>query len=166
MSSEEFEKLQEIYRSLYDELKLMPDRAQRCYGGKLFILSFSSSSESSAEEVKRCFLSPGVHVCVLTEERKRLVRTFDERQGEAEEVVRCCSLTDRDGLKVMTDNVQTNSAVHLYAFRLLFQVTRHGKGTAWRSCLLPEHDEHKAPHVPPGPGQAAEGHEHFHFWLL
>lgn len=43
MSSEEFEKLQEIYRSLYDELKLMPDRAQRCYGGKLFILCFSSS---------------------------------------------------------------------------------------------------------------------------
>ncbi|CAG12315.1 unnamed protein product [Tetraodon nigroviridis] len=53
MSSEEFEKLREIYRSLYDELKLMPDRAQRSYG----------------------------------EERKRLVRTFDERQGEAEEVL-------------------------------------------------------------------------------
>uniref|UniRef100_H3DMU8 Vesicle transport through interaction with t-SNAREs 1B n=1 Tax=Tetraodon nigroviridis TaxID=99883 RepID=H3DMU8_TETNG len=54
MSSEEFEKLREIYRSLYDELKLMPDRAQRSYGA---------------------------------EERKRLVRTFDERQGEAEEVL-------------------------------------------------------------------------------
>ncbi|KAM9341626.1 vesicle transport through interaction with t-SNAREs homolog 1B [Symphorus nematophorus] len=53
MSSEEFEKLHEIYRSLYDELKLMPDRALGCHG----------------------------------EERKRLVRTFDERQGEAEEVL-------------------------------------------------------------------------------
>lgn len=53
MSSEEFEKLHEIYRSLYDELKLMPERALTCHG----------------------------------EERKRLVRTFDERQGEAEEVL-------------------------------------------------------------------------------
>ncbi|XP_070698544.1 vesicle transport through interaction with t-SNAREs homolog 1B [Pempheris klunzingeri] len=53
MSSEEFEKLHEIYRSLYDELKLMPERAVGCHG----------------------------------EERKRLVRDFDERQGEAEEVL-------------------------------------------------------------------------------
>lgn len=53
MSSEEFEKLHEIFRSLYDELKLMPERALRCHG----------------------------------EERKRLVRSFDERQGEAEEVL-------------------------------------------------------------------------------
>ncbi|XP_003976267.1 vesicle transport through interaction with t-SNAREs homolog 1B [Takifugu rubripes] len=53
MSSEEFEKLQEIYRALYDELKLMPESAPRCCG----------------------------------EERKRLVRAFDERQGEAEEVL-------------------------------------------------------------------------------
>ncbi|XP_018537158.1 vesicle transport through interaction with t-SNAREs homolog 1B [Lates calcarifer] len=53
MSSEEFEKLHEIYRSLYEELKLMPDRALTSHG----------------------------------EERKRLVRTFDERQGEAEEVL-------------------------------------------------------------------------------
>uniref|UniRef100_A0A8C7X3P0 Vesicle transport through interaction with t-SNAREs 1B n=1 Tax=Oryzias sinensis TaxID=183150 RepID=A0A8C7X3P0_9TELE len=52
MSSEEFEKLQEIFRSLYEELKLIPDRAAKCHG----------------------------------EERKRLVRSFDERQGEAEEV--------------------------------------------------------------------------------
>uniref|UniRef100_A0A3P9IMS7 Vesicle transport through interaction with t-SNAREs 1B n=1 Tax=Oryzias latipes TaxID=8090 RepID=A0A3P9IMS7_ORYLA len=34
MSSEEFEKLQEIYRSLYEELKLIPDRAAKCHGGK------------------------------------------------------------------------------------------------------------------------------------
>ncbi|XP_020481998.1 vesicle transport through interaction with t-SNAREs homolog 1B [Labrus bergylta] len=53
MSSEEFEKLHEIYRSLYEELKLMPDRVLTCRG----------------------------------EERKRLVRSFDERQGEAEEVL-------------------------------------------------------------------------------
>uniref|UniRef100_A0A1A7WSQ9 Vesicle transport through interaction with t-SNAREs homolog 1B n=1 Tax=Iconisemion striatum TaxID=60296 RepID=A0A1A7WSQ9_9TELE len=53
MSSEEFEKLHEIYRSLYDELKLIPEKALSCTG----------------------------------EERKRLVRTFDERQGEADEVL-------------------------------------------------------------------------------
>lgn len=38
MSSEEFEKLDEIYKSLYDELKLMPERALRCHGGKQFVL--------------------------------------------------------------------------------------------------------------------------------
>ncbi|XP_024130146.1 vesicle transport through interaction with t-SNAREs homolog 1B [Oryzias melastigma] len=53
MSSEEFEKLHEIYKSLYDELKLIPERVTKCHG----------------------------------EERKRLVRSFDERQGEAEEVL-------------------------------------------------------------------------------
>uniref|UniRef100_A0A3B5LCP0 Vesicle transport through interaction with t-SNAREs 1B n=1 Tax=Xiphophorus couchianus TaxID=32473 RepID=A0A3B5LCP0_9TELE len=52
MSSEEFEKLHEMYRSLYDELKLIPERALTSHG----------------------------------EARKKLVRTFDERQGEAEEV--------------------------------------------------------------------------------
>uniref|UniRef100_A0A3Q3KSE7 Vesicle transport through interaction with t-SNAREs 1B n=1 Tax=Mastacembelus armatus TaxID=205130 RepID=A0A3Q3KSE7_9TELE len=52
MSSEEFEKLHEIYRSLYEELKLIPERVLKCHG----------------------------------EERKRLVRSFDERLGEAEEV--------------------------------------------------------------------------------
>lgn len=53
MSSEEFEKLHEMYRSLYDELKLIPERALTSHG----------------------------------EERKKLVRTFDERHGEAEEVL-------------------------------------------------------------------------------
>lgn len=53
MSSEEFEKLHEMYRSLYDELKLMPGSALKCQG----------------------------------EEKKRLVRVFDERFGEAEEVL-------------------------------------------------------------------------------
>ncbi|KAM8736360.1 vesicle transport through interaction with t-SNAREs homolog 1B [Acanthopagrus schlegelii] len=62
MSSEEFEKLHEIYRSLYDELKLMPERALGCHG----------------------------------EERKRLVRTFDERQGEAEEVLQGMEAELRD----------------------------------------------------------------------
>ncbi|XP_034419026.1 vesicle transport through interaction with t-SNAREs homolog 1B [Cyclopterus lumpus] len=53
MSSEEFEKLHEIYKSLYEEIKLMPERALKCHG----------------------------------EERKRLVRTFDERHGETDEVL-------------------------------------------------------------------------------
>lgn len=53
MSSEEFEKLHEMFKSLYDELKLIPDRALQSHG----------------------------------EERKKLVRVFDERQGEAEEVL-------------------------------------------------------------------------------
>ncbi|XP_051507598.1 vesicle transport through interaction with t-SNAREs homolog 1B-like isoform X1 [Myxocyprinus asiaticus] len=53
MSSEELEKLHEMFKSLYDEVKLMPERVQRCQG----------------------------------EERKRMVRVFDERVGEAEEVV-------------------------------------------------------------------------------
>ncbi|KAJ8289655.1 hypothetical protein GJAV_G00003780 [Gymnothorax javanicus] len=53
MSSEEFEKLHEVYKSLYDELKLMPDRSSGCHG----------------------------------EEKKRLVRAFDETFGEAEEVL-------------------------------------------------------------------------------
>ncbi|XP_052468781.1 vesicle transport through interaction with t-SNAREs homolog 1B-like [Carassius gibelio] len=53
MSSEEFEKLHELYRSLYDEVKSVPERAQSCQG----------------------------------EERKRIVRDFDERVSEAEEVL-------------------------------------------------------------------------------
>ncbi|CAL8274243.1 unnamed protein product [Merluccius merluccius] len=53
MSSEEFEKLHEIYQSLYEELGTMPDRALRVHG----------------------------------EEKKRLQRAFDERHGEAEEVL-------------------------------------------------------------------------------
>ncbi|KAK5886861.1 hypothetical protein CesoFtcFv8_017852 [Champsocephalus esox] len=53
MSSEEFEKLHEIYKSLFEELKLLPEKALRSQG----------------------------------EERKRLVRTFDERKGEADEVL-------------------------------------------------------------------------------
>nr|XP_057913028.1 vesicle transport through interaction with t-SNAREs homolog 1B [Doryrhamphus excisus] len=53
MSSEEFEKLHEIYRSLYEELKLMPESLLRSHA----------------------------------EEKKRLLRVFDERKGEAEEIL-------------------------------------------------------------------------------
>ncbi|KAM9777749.1 vesicle transport through interaction with t-SNAREs homolog 1B [Neosynchiropus ocellatus] len=53
MSSEEFEKLHEMFGCLYDELKLIPEKALSCHG----------------------------------EDRKKLVRTFDERHGEAEEVL-------------------------------------------------------------------------------
>lgn len=38
MSSEEFEKLHEMYRSLYEELKLMPDKAQKSHGGKYLLI--------------------------------------------------------------------------------------------------------------------------------
>lgn len=37
MSSEEFEKLHEIYRSLYEELKRMPERLLRSHGGAKYI---------------------------------------------------------------------------------------------------------------------------------
>ena len=42
MSSEEFEKLHEIYKSLYEELKLMPEKAAKCYGGKLVAMCKAS----------------------------------------------------------------------------------------------------------------------------
>lgn len=50
-----------------------------------------------ADCVTKPTITPGDVFCaverelcvVFTEERKRLVRTFDERQGEAEEVVSC-----------------------------------------------------------------------------
>ncbi|KAM9476588.1 vesicle transport through interaction with t-SNAREs homolog 1B [Clarias gariepinus] len=54
MSSEEFEKLQEVYRSLYEELKLLSERVTRAQG----------------------------------EEKKKLVRGFDERHGEAQELLK------------------------------------------------------------------------------
>uniref|UniRef100_A0A671YJ95 Vesicle transport through interaction with t-SNAREs 1B n=1 Tax=Sparus aurata TaxID=8175 RepID=A0A671YJ95_SPAAU len=82
MSSEEFEKLHEIYRSLYDELKLMPDRALSCHG----------------------------------EERKRLVRTFDERQGEAEEVThaqsqRALLLQGTDSLNSASQSIERSQRI-------------------------------------------------------
>uniref|UniRef100_H2M1Y0 Vesicle transport through interaction with t-SNAREs 1B n=1 Tax=Oryzias latipes TaxID=8090 RepID=H2M1Y0_ORYLA len=82
MSSEEFEKLQEIYRSLYEELKLIPDRAAKCHG----------------------------------EERKRLVRSFDERQGEAEEVThlqsqRSLLLQGTDYLNNATQSIERSQRI-------------------------------------------------------
>ncbi|KAM6912608.1 vesicle transport through interaction with t-SNAREs homolog 1B [Xenentodon cancila] len=54
MSSEEFERLQEVYRSVFEELKLLPERAAKSRG----------------------------------EDRKKLLRSFAERQEEADEVLR------------------------------------------------------------------------------
>ncbi|XP_061749912.1 vesicle transport through interaction with t-SNAREs homolog 1B [Nerophis ophidion] len=53
MSSEEFEKLHEMYKSLFEELKLMPARLLRSHA----------------------------------EEKKSLLRAFEERKGEAEEIL-------------------------------------------------------------------------------
>uniref|UniRef100_A0AAX7SZI7 t-SNARE coiled-coil homology domain-containing protein n=1 Tax=Astatotilapia calliptera TaxID=8154 RepID=A0AAX7SZI7_ASTCA len=82
MSSEEFEKLHEMYRSLYEELKLMPDKAQKSHG----------------------------------EERKRLVRTFDERHGEAEEVThlqsqRALLLQGTDALNNASQSIERSQRI-------------------------------------------------------
>ncbi|XP_060781173.1 vesicle transport through interaction with t-SNAREs homolog 1B [Neoarius graeffei] len=53
MSSEEFEKLHDMYKALYDELKLISDRV----------------------------------ICSQGEEKKKQVRVFDERHGEAQELL-------------------------------------------------------------------------------
>ncbi|KAM9355047.1 LOW QUALITY PROTEIN: vesicle transport through interaction with t-SNAREs homolog 1B [Pholidichthys leucotaenia] len=79
MSSEEFEKLHEIYRSLYEELKLMPERALKCHG----------------------------------EERKRLVRSFDERHGEAEEVLQGME----DELRVAPPSFRNSMSAKLRLYR-------------------------------------------------
>lgn len=83
MSSEEFEKLHEIFKSLYDELQLIPDKALRCHGGKHTRLTRRRKNSSVTQNITRSFLTFFDSV----EERKKLVRTFDERHGEAEEVV-------------------------------------------------------------------------------
>lgn len=54
MSSEEFEKLHEMYKHIYNDIKSMPEIAAKCRG----------------------------------EEKKRVVREFDEKSGEAEEVLK------------------------------------------------------------------------------
>uniref|UniRef100_A0A3P8SDN5 Vesicle transport through interaction with t-SNAREs 1B n=1 Tax=Amphiprion percula TaxID=161767 RepID=A0A3P8SDN5_AMPPE len=82
MSSEEFEKLHEIFKSLYEELKLMPDRAFKVHG----------------------------------EERKRLVRSFDERQGEAEEVThlqsqRALLLQGTDALNNASQSIERSQRI-------------------------------------------------------
>ncbi|XP_028677064.1 vesicle transport through interaction with t-SNAREs homolog 1B [Erpetoichthys calabaricus] len=53
MSSEEFERMHEMYTCLYEELKSLPERTSRCHG----------------------------------EERKRLIREFDEKADEAVEMI-------------------------------------------------------------------------------
>lgn len=55
MSSEEFEKLHEIYRSLYDELKLMPERAVGCHGGKHFTLLSHVNVKMTDKHCRGCF---------------------------------------------------------------------------------------------------------------
>uniref|UniRef100_A0A8C3A9M3 Vesicle transport through interaction with t-SNAREs 1B n=1 Tax=Cyclopterus lumpus TaxID=8103 RepID=A0A8C3A9M3_CYCLU len=82
MSSEEFEKLHEIYKSLYEEIKLMPERALKCHG----------------------------------EERKRLVRTFDERHGETDEVTqlqsqRALLLHGTDSLNNATQSIERSQRI-------------------------------------------------------
>ncbi|KAM9842767.1 vesicle transport through interaction with t-SNAREs homolog 1B [Aulostomus maculatus] len=54
MSSEEFEKLHEIYRSLYEELKLMPERALGCHGEerKRLTRTFEERREEAEEVLK------------------------------------------------------------------------------------------------------------------
>lgn len=89
MSSEEFEKLHEIFKSLYDELQLIPDKALRCHGGKHTRLTRRRKTASVTQNITRSFLT----LYDPVEERKKLVRTFDERHGEAEEVVSCLSST-------------------------------------------------------------------------
>lgn len=90
MSSEEFEKLHEIFKSLYDELQLIPDKALRCHGGKHGRLT-RRRKNSTATQKHNALISNVV--CDPAEERKKLVRTFDERHGEAEEVVSRLSST-------------------------------------------------------------------------
>lgn len=60
-----------------------------------------------------CFLS---NTCTVTpaEERKRLVRTFDERHGEAEEVVSCLSFSPLQLAKVhLTTSYDIFMWIHL-----------------------------------------------------
>lgn len=50
MSSEEFEKLHEMYISLYDEVKLMPERAQRCQGGTSTLYIYNSTMTAGFDD--------------------------------------------------------------------------------------------------------------------
>ncbi|XP_068577639.1 vesicle transport through interaction with t-SNAREs homolog 1B [Cebidichthys violaceus] len=108
MSSEEFEKLHEIYKSLCEELKLMPERALKSHG----------------------------------EERKRLVRTFDERHGEAEEV-----------LQGMEDELRAAPSSYRNAMSTKLRMYRRDLGKLQRDMK----------NSPPGSGsssQTSEGSHH------
>jgi len=52
-------------------------------------------------------------------------------------------------------------AVNVFTSNLIFPrpAPRNGGRASLGTFLLPKCDEHQAAHVPPGPGQAAEGHE-------
>ncbi|XP_077586778.1 vesicle transport through interaction with t-SNAREs homolog 1B [Stigmatopora nigra] len=93
MSSEEFEKLHEIYGSLYDELKLMPERLLRSHG----------------------------------EEKKSLLRTFDVRKGEAEEVLQGMEEELRDAPPAYRNSMRTK--LRLYR-RDLAKLQRDAKNSA------------------------------------
>ncbi|XP_077477390.1 vesicle transport through interaction with t-SNAREs homolog 1B [Stigmatopora argus] len=93
MSSEEFEKLHEIYGSLYDELKLMPERLQRSHG----------------------------------EEKKSLLKTFDVRKGEAEEVLQGMEEELRDAPPSYRNSMRTK--LRLYR-RDLAKLQRDAKNSA------------------------------------
>lgn len=98
--------MHEMYRSLYDELKLMPERALRCHG----------------------------------EERKRLVRSFDERQGEAEEV-----------LQGMEEELRAAPSSHRNAMSTKLRLYRRDLGKLQRDMKVS---------APPGfgsPNQPGEG---------
>ncbi|KAJ3612963.1 hypothetical protein NHX12_019220 [Muraenolepis orangiensis] len=78
MSSEELEKLQEVYSSLYEELRLMPRGALRSQG----------------------------------EEKKRLQRAFDERHGEAEEVLQSMDAELRTAPAAYKNAMSTKVRLH------------------------------------------------------
>ncbi|XP_061553283.1 vesicle transport through interaction with t-SNAREs homolog 1B isoform X2 [Phycodurus eques] len=93
MSSEEFEKLHEIYRSLYEELKLMPQRLLRSNG----------------------------------EEKKSLLRAFEERKVEAEEILQGMEVELRDAPPSYRNPMRTK--LHLY-HRDLAKLQRDAKTSA------------------------------------
>ncbi|XP_077416211.1 vesicle transport through interaction with t-SNAREs homolog 1B [Vanacampus margaritifer] len=93
MSSEEFEKLHEIYRSLYEELKLMPERLLRSHG----------------------------------EEKKSLLRAFEERKGEAEEILQGMEEELRDAPPSFRNTMRTK--LRLYQ-RDLAKLQRDAKNSA------------------------------------
>ncbi|XP_051942970.1 vesicle transport through interaction with t-SNAREs homolog 1B [Hippocampus zosterae] len=78
MSSEEFEKLHEIYRSLYEELKRMPERLLRSHG----------------------------------EEKKSLLRAFDERKEEAEEILQGMDEELRDAPPSYRNSMRTKLRIY------------------------------------------------------
>ncbi|XP_019728129.1 vesicle transport through interaction with t-SNAREs homolog 1B [Hippocampus comes] len=93
MSSEEFEKLHEIYRSLYEELKRMPERLLRSNG----------------------------------EEKKSLLRAFDERKEEAEEILQGMDEELRDAPPSYRNSMRTK--LRLYQ-RDLAKLQRDVKNSA------------------------------------